>query len=111
MAVSYRELIIMNSELGTRNSVTHCLSLLVPILFELTAHSSRYIAAARAAWKTQPLLLKLFTEPLNSNGRCADPIENILSIVEVVYRAVAWQRVDQILYNMYIYIYIMWRGA
>jgi hypothetical protein len=43
----------------------------------------------------------VFTEPLNSNGRGADSIENSFpSIVASirVYEAVAWQRFDQIRY-------------
>jgi hypothetical protein len=31
----------------------------------------------------------MFTEPLHINGRGAGPIENSLSIVEIVYRAFA----------------------
>jgi hypothetical protein len=48
-----------------------------------TAHSSRYIAAARTAQKTVSLLLRfgVFTAILHSNGRGTDSIKNSLCIM------------------------------
>jgi hypothetical protein len=86
--------------LSLRRPTSHSSVLSVPIRCELTAHGSRYIAAE---WTY-----------IRGNSRhvittyCCDvtaDIENSFlyyCVLDRVYRAVVWQRVDQIRYSMMI---------
>jgi hypothetical protein len=81
----------------SQNSVTHC------HCHSTSSYNSLFLHS-RSTDPTENSLYYcgyVFTLSLHSNSRGADPIENSLTIVQVVYRAVAWQRVDQIRYDIY----------
>jgi hypothetical protein len=64
----------------------------------INATDCRYIDAAWTPWRTQSVLL------MTSSHRKHRFL--YYCVLDRVYRAVAWQRIDQIHYNIYIYVYI-----